>query len=358
MSEISAGIGFLCSALAVIFFGICFTPVKNVETRDGIFFQWTVCLGIFVTGIIVGSIEGFHFFSVATAFGGTLWTTGNLLTVPIIQKLGIGLGTLLWGMTNMLMGWAAGSFGLFGLKKNDISSPALNYIGVILALVSLYIYLLVKPQEAEHSPLDIIEDQDEPLMAFLASPLATNGKGEANITRLNNNVQVQESLIPKAKLPSKYQWLVGVVMALVGGLFFGCSLIPMQHTIDHGGNDVPLNYVFSLFTGIFCASTAYLLVYIGSSQFREKDAFVGRHLILPGLAAGVMWGVADACWLVANEALGFSIAFPIITTGPGFLALLLGIFWFKEIRGKRNYIYITLAFVTTTVAVVCIGRSR
>ena len=40
--------------------------------------------------------------------GGALWATGNTLAVPVINLIGLGLALLIWGATNMLMGWATG----------------------------------------------------------------------------------------------------------------------------------------------------------------------------------------------------------------------------------------------------------
>ena len=41
----SALIGYLGIATAVFFFGSTFTPIKEYETGDGMFFQFVVCMG-------------------------------------------------------------------------------------------------------------------------------------------------------------------------------------------------------------------------------------------------------------------------------------------------------------------------
>ena len=51
-----------------------------------------------------------------------------------------------------------------------------------------------------------------------------------------------------------------------------------------------------------------------------------------------MWGVADALWFVANEKLGFVVAFPIVLAGPGIVASLWGIFLLRELEGTRNFV--------------------
>jgi hypothetical protein len=43
------------------------------------------------------------------------------------------------------MGWATGTFGLFGLDSNEIKTPWLNYLGISLAVLSVGLYAFVKP---------------------------------------------------------------------------------------------------------------------------------------------------------------------------------------------------------------------
>jgi hypothetical protein len=42
--------------------------------------------------------------------------TGNIMVVPIVKMVGLSLGMLLWGSSNLIMGWCSGTFGLFGLS--------------------------------------------------------------------------------------------------------------------------------------------------------------------------------------------------------------------------------------------------
>ena len=49
--------------------------------------------------------------------GGFLWTTGNMLAVPIIKLIGMSMALLIWGSSNMLMGWLTGQFGILGVQS-------------------------------------------------------------------------------------------------------------------------------------------------------------------------------------------------------------------------------------------------
>jgi hypothetical protein len=122
-----SAVGFGCAAVAVLCFGSNFVPVKQYKTGDGLFFQWVMCVSIWLIGALVQFGRNSYSFEPYAALGGVLWCTGNLTAVPIIRCIGLGLGVLVWGAANLIVGWATGNFGLFGLAKNTVNIPALNY---------------------------------------------------------------------------------------------------------------------------------------------------------------------------------------------------------------------------------------
>ena len=71
-----------------------------------------------------------------------------------------------------------------------------------------------------------------------------------------------------------------------------------------------------------------------------------------------MWGVADALWFVANEKLGFVVAFPIVLAGPGIVASLWGIFLLRELEGTRNFVLTAIVAVLVVSGAACISASR
>ena len=60
---------------------------------------------------------------------------GNIAVVPIIKTIGMGQGLLIWGTANLLIGWASGRFGWFGLTPQPPTKSALNTIGVVLCCI-------------------------------------------------------------------------------------------------------------------------------------------------------------------------------------------------------------------------------
>lgn len=60
----------------------------------------------------------------------------------------------------------------------------------------------------------------------------------------------------------------------------------------------------------------------------------------------------------ANDYLGTSIAYPIISVGPSLVGCLWGALVFGEIQGKRNYMLLAGAFFLVTAACLCISISK
>ena len=283
---VSLTTGFLCAALAVVFFGSNFVPVKTVETGDGMFFSWVMCAGVFCVGVIANAANGFPAFDPWAMLGGAIWCTGNMMCVPIIKLIGIGLGMLLWGTSNMLVGWATGRFGLFGvtpqLPCDDshavpatcIHDVALNYIGIALACMSLVMYMLVEPEDMDSASgesgktetdrlIDHVRNDD--YMSFMQTPRIISNKSFVEVSQVpsfheslnelgdeeTQTVQVKTSAAGRLdRLPKAQKRTLGVCMAIFAGIFFGTNLTPPQVEHDHGGDPDLIHYVFSHVCGM------------------------------------------------------------------------------------------------------------
>jgi glucose uptake protein GlcU len=294
------GVGFICAAISVVAFGSNFVPVKKFETGDGMFFQWIMCTAIWLAGFLVNVIQGFPKFEPLAMLGGFLWCTGNVMVVQIVKMIGLGLGLLLWGSSNLIMGWCSGTFGLFGLTANKANVPWLNYLGFVLAVASSAIYIFVK---SEGTPQKRLEEDPE-------------------YKSLINEEQDIAGSSWVDKLSDKQKRIVGIVLSLISGIFYGVNFDPPTYVMDHGGSKNGLDYVFSHFCGIYITSTLYFLIYCAA--MRSKPILYPQ-IVLPGILTGGLWALADICWFVANAQLGLNTAFPIITTGPGVVASLWGI---------------------------------
>ncbi|KAL6073526.1 Transmembrane protein 144a [Balamuthia mandrillaris] len=355
-------VGFLAAAVAVIFFGSNYVPVKQFEAGDGIFFQFILCAGIWFDGLIVQFIRQSEFNAIGL-IGGVMWCIGNLTVVPIVKTIGLGLGLLIWGMVALVMGWASGNFGLFGLNKNSVAISWLNYLGVSIALFSVCIYAFVKPEvgkkgttkkiatiqdSSSGSSLEIGERETDGLLP-INSDLETLQEPKAP-TETNPLDRIFDRLGPMQKR------IVGVSLSLFSGCCYGLNFDPAQWEIDHHkGSSNGLDYVFSQFCGIMMTATFFMFVY--AILMRNKP-LIYPSIILPGFISGVMWGIAQIAYFVANQELGFTVSFPIVSTGPGAVGSLWGIFLFKEITGWRNLVPFSIACCFNIIAVVLITISK
>uniref|UniRef100_A0A6T0ASC8 Transmembrane protein 144 n=1 Tax=Emiliania huxleyi TaxID=2903 RepID=A0A6T0ASC8_EMIHU len=386
-AAISPSTGYACIAVAILGFGSNFVPVKKFETGDGMFYQWVMCTGIWVFGLVLQIVLFFHplgttlteaggnasaaeielaakpdaysvkFYPVVL-LGGALWATGNCCAVPVINSIGLGMGLLLWGCTNMLTGWASGRFlnhALFpGVPADELRTEWLNDVGVAFVLVALALYTRVRPEDGspappEHLPRGSAYASGNVLLEMPPPEAMAAGEGAA----------AQQPAAPKPAAGSRgaaANRLFGVALAMLSGVFYGANFTPNTVLIaTRHGSPEPLDYVFSHFCGIYLASTVYFVCYCVAMRSAPR---VYPRLILPGLLSGVIWAVAQTCWFLANNAVSMSIAFPIVTSGPGAIGALWGIFVFGEIRGRRNYSWLGVAILLSAVGCVLISISK
>ncbi|XP_069833960.1 transmembrane protein 144 [Dendropsophus ebraccatus] len=323
-------LGFTSSFISVVLFGSNFVPVKKFYTGDGMFFQWVLCATIWIVSLVVNLILNCPKFWPLAMVGGCVWATGNITVVPIVKTIGLGLGLLIWASTNLLTGWASSRFGLFGINPEEVERPYLNYAGAGLSALSAIIFLFVKTEVNAHTP----ESETTPILRS-----SVNGE-EDTVT--------DESWVDK--LSPLQRRIIGSAMAVVAGVLYGSSFVPVLYIKDHsknnesiyaGSSQFDLDYVFAHFSGIFLTSTVYFLIYCAVMKNNPK---VYPKAILPGFISGILWAIANCCWFLANNYLSAVVSFPIITAGPGLIAALWGVLVFKEIRGLRNYLLLILAF--------------
>ncbi|KAL4230665.1 hypothetical protein ACF0H5_011041 [Mactra antiquata] len=377
--------GYVAAAIAVICYGTTFIPVKKFDTGDGMFFQWIFGLSTGLYGLIIQQIRGNPKFYLLPMLGGVSFITGNLTLVPIIKMIGLGLGFSIWGITNLLSGWATGRFGLFGLKSDPPDNLLLNDLGVILAVFSTVIFAFVK-NEVSTSGIDKTEtvtfdDSDE---QQLLPKKKNNNPGIAQ-TKLDG-VDAEQIIIQKHSqqvqrgsvnsidsdfedgdltddksfidnLSPNVKRISGLLLSLVAGVFYGQVFTPyiyVQNNYD-GSSQNGLDYVFSTLCGSMVTSTVYFLLY---ATYKKNRPRIYPRAIIPAFISGLLWTIATSCWFVSNLVLSESVAFPIITTGPTVVANLLGVFIFKEVKGSRNLLILTCGILITVTGAILTGFSK
>ena len=169
--------------------------------------------------------------------------------------------------------------------------------------------------------------------------------------------------IRKAQEQTGGKFAFGFALASVAGVFYGTNFNPPQRLIDEATagdsshSTRALDYVFSHFCGIFFATLTYFIAYCGVKHARGRKPQL-PPCVLPAFGSGLMWGIAQICWFVANERLSFSVSFPIITSVPGLVGALWGVLVFGEIKGRDNITLLVASGVMRLVAVGLIAASK
>ncbi|KAB5518553.1 hypothetical protein PHYPO_G00167380 [Pangasianodon hypophthalmus] len=380
--------GFVSCAVSVLFYGSNFVPVKKIDTGDGMFFQWVLCAAIWTVSMIANIILSSPKFWPLAMLGGAIWATGNVTVVPILKTIGLGLGLLIWATFNLLMGWASSRFGWFGIEPEKVTKPTLNYCGAglcllryhtnthILVFIVCFLFISECVNGIGGVPTAIV-------FFFVKSDVQRSATSEETPllidSTVNNDPQTSSDNSWVDMLPPFTKRLVGSALAVVAGLLYGSSFIPMLYIKNHadqqdsqfvGASQFDLDYVFAHFSGIFLTSTVYFVIYCA---FKKNKPQVFPKAVLPradchhpahvsilscaGFVSGVMWGVATCCWFLANHYLKPVVSFPIITTVPGLIAALWGVMVFKEVQGLRNYLVLILAFCMIVTGALLTGFS-
>eukprot|EP01117_Protostelium_nocturnum_P001956 TRINITY_DN12612_c0_g1_i1.p1 TRINITY_DN12612_c0_g1~~TRINITY_DN12612_c0_g1_i1.p1 ORF type:complete len:353 (+),score=120.54 TRINITY_DN12612_c0_g1_i1:141-1199(+) len=340
-------IGWLCTITAVLCFGNYAVPTKFVPTGDGWVFQWIECVGILLVGLICefisNSSPGGLYLDPIGMIGGMMWCLGNVTVIPVVDSIGLGMGMLIWGGTSMLVGWGTSFFGVtFGdtvlVQKEQPSGQALifNVIGVALMVISIFMFFPVKPTLSKKTEED---PENEALL------------GNYNEESLNNDTRSDE----KSGFFKKF---LGIGLSVLAGLLYGLNIKPVTYLQNKNPgykSDHPLAFTLSHFAGIFFTSTALL---IGYCIYKKNKPQFYPQSILPALLAGVGWGIAQACWFVADTKLSSVTTFPVISTSPGLISALWGVAVFKEIQGKRNFLFLGLATTLTLSGIGFIFASK
>ncbi|PVD34609.1 hypothetical protein C0Q70_05885 [Pomacea canaliculata] len=267
-----------------------------------------------------------------------------------------------------------GEFGWFGIEAEVPNRVNLNYIGVTLSVISSFIYMFVKSEVSAEDVEVVVKTGDEgetdPLTQNQRTGLyGTNSQEDILVFNKRRTPDSSKSINSDDQqilhdhsifnqMSTFKKRVVGIALSVVSGLMYGLSFSPaiswQDNHLDDSQNS--LDYVFSHYCGIFLTSSVYFFIYIAIKKNKPK---VYPRVILPAIASGVMWGIATACWFIANKVLSEPVSFPIVTTIPGAIASLFwGVLIFHEIKGRKNIIILFVAFFVTLAGSVLAGFSH
>ncbi|KIH51078.1 hypothetical protein ANCDUO_18838 [Ancylostoma duodenale] len=96
---------------------------------------------------------------------------GNTTAIPLINRIGLSTGVLIWNSAKCITGWATGRFGLLGMKPNQPASDILNHAGLALVIAGGIMFSLVKAERVGDDVYRLSGGEDEDTnSAFLSAP--------------------------------------------------------------------------------------------------------------------------------------------------------------------------------------------
>ncbi|KAI6187411.1 hypothetical protein M3Y98_00240300 [Aphelenchoides besseyi] len=142
MDAVTTGL-FWC-IISTLLYGSAFVPLKGKNFGDGVYSLQLRSIVILLVGFVVFILNENQFFPVVM-LGGSLWAIANLIVLPCVGQIGLGLTVLLYSFTNCLTNWIIGNYGFIGLTKaRPPKNSILNYVGLIFLLLGGILMFFIK----------------------------------------------------------------------------------------------------------------------------------------------------------------------------------------------------------------------
>lgn len=374
--------------VAGLFWGSNFVVTKRYDMGDGMHFQLLFCLGILVVGVFTLAFaepvaHGEHYpafpvpdfralVSMEGLVGGAIWTAGNLLTVPILQRIGIGLGLSIWSGTGTVVSFAFSRIAVFGLEPETLHPPAAGFAGCLLGVLSLAIFSTVDASAGgEGGAGSGVEDgdgdgdgdaggeggaeEDDLSVRLLEVGAGVGAEGEVEDGAAA--AERSESAGGAGKSARSQRARVeGIAMALFAGLMYGFQFVPLAIHKAQYPSQSENAFFFSHFLGIFVCSLAAFVAYALWNGNRPR--LVPAEAVLPSLTSGAMWAVACMGSMTAVTELGLGIGFPLTSNGAFLVNASWSIFVFKEVKGRRNLAIFAAAGTLNLLSCVFLAVAR
>ena len=116
--------------------------------------------------------------------------------------------------------WASGTFGFFGIEKSEISNPALNFVGVAIAVFATLLYMRVETESSPPAQPGSITQRD----SALRSPFLEEANSNRSLVMTGKDVSENDE---KENDGSKKT--IGIVLALTAGALFGFNFDPVEY---------------------------------------------------------------------------------------------------------------------------------
>jgi hypothetical protein len=172
----------------------------------------------------------------------------------------------------------------------------MNYVGVAIAAMSAVFYIFVKSE-----------------VTITAVEKPENGNDEIRSKKMKITNFIMDSTPEKSfidDLNPTLKRVIGIFFAVFSGVMYGLNYAPILYVIDNyeDASTNSLDYLYSFCSGTLVTSVVFLLIYC---VVKKNKPIVYGNVMLPGFTAGCIWGIANACFLIASTSLSQAVIFPI-----------------------------------------------
>ena len=146
----------------------------------------------------------------------------------------------------------------------------MNYIGVLLAIISAIILLFVKVETLK---------ENEPVLIDNIEQADSDNELSINLIKPNEDKDIFDTMSKTKKR------IVGTFLSFFAGVMYGFAYMPglyIQNNVENASQNNN-DYAFSMSTGIFLSSLMYFVVYC---VFRKNQPKVYPEIILPSFITG------------------------------------------------------------------------
>ncbi len=388
MADAAAGgdavLGAAGALVAALGFGSNFVVVKKFEMGDGVAFNLFMTIGILLVGTLtllaaprdLGDGELRPQLPLFCVLGGAVWSVGNVCTVPIVSRLGLGLGLALWSGTSIVVAFITGRLGpcIGGmcLEVVPLEHPPMAWVGCALSLVALALLSLVRVTQQQgyiatrRRSLGGQDGVEVQLPAAPDSAVDTPAKPAAIALR-----------VPRCG-PGTATKLQGVALAVFAGVMYGLQFLPCALDADDrqrraaaagaataaGGVLARVRVTFAQYLGSFWAAVFFYAAYFGLLRVRSREQRRAAHAlptgeaVVPAILSGMIWACAGLGAMLAMDGLGFGVGYMLCTNGAILVNGAWSVGYYREISGRRDLALFGGAFALNLAASAIIAEHR
>ena len=344
--------------VCVVAWGTFAIPMKLKQVYDAnlspIIFQMYMSVGIMLSSwaVLLWEPWDFTFWAIPAAF---IWTLGSILSVQVINDIGMSVGQGVWSGFVALTAFLWGTFGHAVFPRNfprpqmrDEGLATFGLAGLILGVLGL----------------SLVGKLSDPKPGAASKDSVGRGiGGAARRPDMNASLLPAESSINRGYSPKRgagrESVVRGLTCAVLVGLAAGSTLVPMKMAPKDPFQVTARSAVWAVSFGIVIVPVTLIFVALGYMYAVENGLppprLHARACALPGIASGILWNCGNIGSIYAqSQPLGYAVGYP-VTQSCVLVAGAIGIVCFGELRGVKAILGWLLAAVLLLTGAAALG---